>query len=104
MSLLPLNDPDSRPLRLVIDHVFMPPRLPQEDPGEQIEQEMNVALCSSLIDAAREFLQTIPPSEHPLWMHMIKMMDVVHRAAISPFQEVDLQQELAKMDCGGTSR
>jgi|SRR5712672_2372218 len=104
MSLLPLNDPDSHTLRSVVEHVFMPPELPQEDPGKQIEEEINVALCSCLIDAAQDFLQIIPTSQHPSWTHMTKMMDMVHRAAKVPFGKVDLQQALSKMDRGGTSR
>jgi hypothetical protein len=67
MPILSANDPDSDILRLVVENVFMPPKLPQEDPGEQIEQRTNVALCDNLIEAARDFLQDVPPSQRPLW-------------------------------------
>jgi hypothetical protein len=60
MSFPTADDADSDILRSVIDHVFMPPKLPQAGPGEQAEQKTNVALCNSIIDAARDFLHDLP--------------------------------------------
>jgi len=74
MSFPVTNDPDSDTLHSVIEHVFMPPKLPQKDPGERVEQQTNVALCNSLIGAARDFLRALPSSEYPLWKHMLKTM------------------------------
>lgn len=104
MSASIVNDPDidSTTLRSVIEHVFMPPKLPQEDPGEDIEQEINVALCGNLIGAAQDFLQILPPSQHPLWMRMIKMMELVRRTATLPLEEADLQRALSDIATEGT--
>jgi hypothetical protein len=104
MSVFASDYPDSEILRLVIDHVFMPPKLPQIHPGKQKEQETNVALCNSLIEAAQDFLQFLPPSEGPLWMQMIKMMELARRAAKFPFDAIDLQRVLSDMAIGGTYR
>jgi hypothetical protein len=95
------DDPDSDVFRSVIEHVFMPPKLPQAGPCEQAELQTNVALCDSLLDAARDFLKSLPPSQRPLWMHMIKMMELARRAAKVPFEEVDLQRALSNMVTGG---
>ena len=93
---------DSNILRSVVEHVFMPPKLPQASPGGQAEWKMNMALCDNLFRAAQDFLQRLPPSQRPLWMKMIKMMELAHRAAKAPFEEVDLQRTLAEMAVGGT--
>lgn len=103
MSILPAEDPNFDVLRLVVEHVFMPPQLPQKDPGEQIEREINVALCDNLIEAAKAFLQNIPPSQHPLWEKMIKMMGLARRAAEVPFEEAELGGVLSEMAIGGMS-
>jgi hypothetical protein len=100
MSILPADDLNFDVLRLVVEHVFMPPKLRQK---EQIEQEMNVVLCDNLIVAARDFLRDIPPSQHPLWMHMIKMIGLARRAAEAPFEEAELQREFSDMAIGGMS-
>jgi hypothetical protein len=104
MSDLAPDDLNSEILRSVIDHVFMPPKLPQRDTSLWKEQKTKVALCNSLIEAARDFLQFLPPTEGPLWMQMIKMMELARRAAKAPFNEVDLQRVLSNMGIGGTYR
>ena len=52
----------------------MPPKLPQEAPDEDLEQEVNVALCDNFIEAAQDFTQHVPLSQSPLWSSMIKTM------------------------------
>ena len=100
MSTLTADD-DSDILRLVIDHVFSPPKLPQKEPSEEIKQKTNVALCNCLIRAARDFLQDVPSSQRPLWRHMIKMMELARRAAEVPLEEADLQRVFSNMAIGG---
>jgi hypothetical protein len=97
---------DSDILRLVGEHVFMPPELPQADPDYQpeIEGKTNEALCDSLVTAARDFLQSLLPSQKPLWMRMIKMMELARRAAKAPFKKINLWRVLTDMDIGGAYR
>ena len=79
----------------------MPPKLPQDPPDEETERKTNVTLCNSLMEAAQDFLQLIPSSETPLWIHMIKMIKSAHRAAEAPLEKVDLQRALSDMALGG---
>jgi len=95
---------DSDILRSVVEHVFMPPKLPQVGPDEETEQKTNVALCSSLIEAAQDFLKILPSSESPLWIHMVKMMESAHRAAKAPLKEDDLERAFSDMAPGSTYR
>jgi len=97
------NDPDSSILRSVIEHVFMPPKLPQEDPEGEMGRNINVVLCDNLIEAAQHFQQYLPSPQSPLWMRMIKMMELARCAATSPFEVAGLQRVLSDMDIGGTS-
>ena len=95
------NNPDSHILRLVVEHVFMPPKLPQEDPGDQIKQRTNVALCDNLLKAAQDFLSDVPSSQRSLWMHMIKMMELARRVADAPLEEAGLKHVFLTMAIGG---
>jgi hypothetical protein len=97
------NNLNSNILRLIVEHVFMPPRLSQEDSGEQIVQEMNVALCDNLIEAAQDFSKYLPSERSLLWKRMIKMMELVRRAASVPFEEANLQGTLSDMEIEGLS-
>ena len=103
MSAPVANHPDSNILRSVIEHVFMPPKLPQNYPDGRTEREINIALCDSLIKAAQDFRQTLPSSQLPLWMQMVKMMELARRAAEAPLMVVDVQRALSGMAIGGTS-
>ena len=104
MSVPTTDNLDPYVLRSVVEHVFMPPKLPQKHPGQETERKTNVALCNSLIAAAKDFLQIIPPSENSLWMYMIKMMQSTSRAAEGPLKGNDLQGALSDMALGGTYR
>ena len=96
------HDPDSI-FHSVIEHVFMPPKLPQEGPDKDMEQRVEVALCNNLVEAAQDFIQNVPPSQSPLWTRMIKTTQLARRAVTDPFKEVDLQRVFSDMAIGGTS-
>jgi hypothetical protein len=103
MSTPSAKDPDTDTLRFIIENVFVPPKLPQKGHSEQIEQMINVALCGTLVGAALDFLRDVPSSQHPLWMNMIKMMELAGRVAEVPFEEAGLQRIFSNMAIGGTS-
>ena len=102
MSILTTNQLNTDILHSVIEHVFMPPKLPQVGPDRETERLTNVALCDYLIEAAHDFLHILPASENPLWMQMIRMMELVHRAARAPLRGYELQSALSGMAIGGT--
>ena len=102
MSTPSAKDPDTDTLRFIIENVFVPPKLPQKGHSEQIEQRINVALCGTLVGAALDFLRDVPSSQHPLWMNMIKMMELAGRVAEAPFEEAGLQRIFSNMAIGGT--
>jgi hypothetical protein len=104
MSVPATDNLDSDILHSVVEHVFMPPKLPQRGPDEETERKTNVALCNSLIEAAQDFLKTLPSSESSLWIHMIKMMELARRAANAPLKEDELQRVLSDMAIGSTYR
>jgi len=103
MSFLTADDPDSHILRSVVEHVFMPPKLPQEDPGDQIKQRTDVALCDNLLEVARDFLPDVPSPQCSLWEHMIKMMELARRAVEVPLEGAGLQHVFSNMAIGGMS-
>jgi hypothetical protein len=102
MSVPTTDNLDSDILHSVVEHVFVPPKLPQKHPGEEMERKMNVALCNSLIEVAQDFLKILPSSESSLWMHMIKMMELARCAASSPWKEEVLRRALSDVAIGGT--
>jgi hypothetical protein len=100
---LPIAEIDYNTLSSVVEHVFMPPKLPQEAPTETAEQETNMALCHLLIGAARAFQQGLSHSQQSTWAHMIKMMELISQNVKAPFEETDLRCALSTLTVGGES-
>ena len=98
---LRITDIDSEVLLSVVEHVFLPPKLPQEAPTEEAERRTNVALCLILIEAARAFSQGLLPFQKSLWAQMIKMMGSIHQAARAPLAEAELAGALSRLAIGG---
>ena len=98
---LHLTDIDSDTLLSVVEHVFLPPKLPQEAPTEEAERHVNVALCHTLIHAARAFFKGLSPLRHPLWTRMIKMMGSLYQTASVPMVEAELVDTLSDLVMGG---
>ncbi len=98
---LRITDIDSDVLLSVVEHVFLPPKLPQEAPTEEAERETNVALCHILIQAARAFSQGLSPLRQSLWARMIKMMGSIYRTARAPLVEAELAGALSGLAMGG---
>ncbi|KAH9017600.1 hypothetical protein EDB84DRAFT_1276503 [Lactarius hengduanensis] len=94
------TDIHSDVLLSVIEHVFLPPNLPQEAPTEEAERETNVALCHILIQAARTFSHGFPPLRQSLWARMIKMMGFIDHAARAPLVEAELTGALSGLAMG----
>jgi hypothetical protein len=79
----------------------MPPKLPQEAPAEEVEQETNAALCLFLLDAAHAFHQSLPHSQRSTWDHMVKMVELVWRDVKALSARADLQRALSDLSVGG---
>ncbi|KAH8997170.1 hypothetical protein EDB86DRAFT_3076760 [Lactarius hatsudake] len=97
MSLTDIN-PDV--LRSVVEHVFLPPKPPQEAPAGEAEVRTNVALCHILIHAAAAFHRYLPSSKEPVWTRMQKMMGSIYRTARAPLVEAELEGALADLAVG----
>ena len=98
---LSLTDIDSEVLLSVVEHVFLPPKLPQEATEEDTERKLNVALCHVLIHVAAAFRRYLPPSGEFVWDRMLKMMGFISRAASAPLVEAELVGALSDLRVGG---
>lgn len=98
---LSLTNIDSDILRSVVEHVFLPPKLPQVAAEGDAERGMNVALCHMLINAAAAFRQYLSPSQKLVWDRMPRMMNSVYRSANAPLVEAELEEVLTGLAVNG---
>ena len=58
-------------LRYVLNHVFLPPKLPQQD---DYDAEHEAALCQFVYGASLEFATFLSPSQQLQWSIVIQML------------------------------
>src|SRR6266404_7158750 len=94
-----IPDIDSDVLLSVVEHVFLPPKLPQTAQTKDAERATNVALCHILMEAAQAFSDGLSksPLRQSLWARMIKMMSSLYWAAKSPLGEAELKGTLSEL-------
>ena len=95
---------DTDTLLSVVEHVFLPPKLPQEAPTEEAERQTNVDLCRMLVQAGRAFRKGLSPVQQPLWVRMMTMLGSIYQAArVTRVElEVELVRILSNLVIGGT--
>jgi hypothetical protein len=94
-NTMPSMDPN---LVYMIDHVFLPPKLPQEE-------DSNFGTCDFLTktvhDAIKTFPDYLPDAEKPLWDTAAKMMGALLDGTIVGIDAGKLDDRLAGMAAGG---
>ncbi|KAH8982408.1 hypothetical protein EDB92DRAFT_123752 [Lactarius akahatsu] len=96
----PITDINPDDLLSVVQHVFLPPRLPQKAPTEKAECGTNAALCHVLVQAARTFCQYLSPTQQSIWAPMMKMMETIYQTARAPLVEAELKGTLSDLAVG----
>jgi len=84
-------------LLYVLNHVFLPPKLPQEDdydPGHDF------ALCRFAYDASREFSPLLSPVQQRQWSFVSRMIKRLLKAT-SALDRNEFVREILSLERGG---
>jgi hypothetical protein len=87
-------------LNYIINHIFFPPKLPQEDDHSH---ENDRALCLVLLDSARIYQDSLSMAEQIRWDPMIKLLQNLY-----DFHELEIlskdhvKKAMERMRPGGT--
>lgn len=66
--------PSLKDILYVLNHVFLPPKLPQEDDARP---DYDIALCSLVYNASLEFSPILPESQRRQWNIVTQMLNMV---------------------------
>jgi hypothetical protein len=90
-------------LDYVVNHVFMPPRLPQRDEQEDYFDKDHY-LCRVALESCRQFVGSLPRQQHLEGKIALRAMELyVEFNGPTPFDATDLSESLAQMKIGGAS-
>lgn len=83
----------------IVNHIFLPPQLPQEDDFDIVKEH---ALCKLVEDCAEEYAGRLPPGQRPRWNRMTKMLKNlrISQVSISLTKEC-VNQAISEMKHGG---
>ncbi|KAK0208018.1 hypothetical protein DFS33DRAFT_1300737 [Desarmillaria ectypa] len=90
---------DDSVLTYIVNHVFMPPVLPQEDDRDMTN---DAALCHAVLDCARHYRSYLLNDVHKLqkWDIIIKMLQHFKATLTATLESVEVEQQLAMMNIG----
>jgi hypothetical protein len=87
-------------LHYVVDHVFLPPKLPQEDDSSDSN---DAALCDLVCQVAKAYCNDLPASKQGRWAPILKMLDNIHTFHKSSLSDNQIVSAMQDMQPGGIS-
>jgi hypothetical protein len=96
------NNPEI--LEQTINHVFLPPKLPQEAGLESLQKETHLLMCQVAFEAIGQLHQNMPPKDQPRLIHVQKMLLHLQDTIQTPLAEKRLQKDLFQLRVGGEWR
>ncbi|KAK7040132.1 hypothetical protein VNI00_009938 [Paramarasmius palmivorus] len=88
---------DLEQLHYIVNHVFLPPKLPQEC-DESAENYS--ALCRTIFECARKYRRFIAEDEQPLWDTVVKMLEgLCTLETAEGFSQEEVQNQMLDLKC-----
>jgi hypothetical protein len=84
----------------VVEHVFLPPSLPQRAPSENHEWQIDRELVCSVVDSVESYRNLLSDSTKQ-WLRMSRMLSIFAGHVEFPPGKEELQQGMAGMKIGG---
>ncbi|QRW06895.1 kinase-like protein [Ceratobasidium sp. AG-Ba] len=94
-----IPSPEHDILLKTVYHVFLPPKLPQQSPGEEIERQVNHELAA-LTRTAVEQYRGISGSLSQEWVRMSKTLSTLARHMAIPLDKYTLAEDMGNMKPG----
>jgi hypothetical protein len=91
-----MKDPEQ--LHYIVNHVFLPPKLPQECDESP---ENYSALCRTIFECASKYRRFIAEDVQPLWDKVLKMLDSLCTLEREGFSREEVENRILRLDCDG---
>ncbi len=89
---------DDALLNYIINHVFLPPILPQEDDRDEKHES---GLCSILLECAQRYQSHLDENGQQKWSHILKMLQNFELSLRMSLSLKLVYDQFSDMACGG---
>jgi hypothetical protein len=94
------TEPNRQQLQYIIDHVFLPPKLPEKHDDDSAE--LQCALAEFVNDSAERCAQFLPPQERVRWVPILQMLkNITITSKSAALSEFSLENCIKDMQDGG---
>ena len=94
---MPPEDPTDDELFYLLHHVFLPPKLPQE---EDLTTDHEVALCRAAYNASKKFVSFLDNEKQAEWGRVSKMLKMFLKTTRAPDKAAMVQDILLLAEGG----
>ena len=84
-------------LLYIVNHVSLPPKLPQESDQDNGHE---LSLCKLLVDSAQEYQRSLPADRRQEWLPIVRMLKNLLKST-DGFSETQLKRSISGMQRGG---
>lgn len=70
---LDTDNTSSDDLKAILEHVFLPPQLPQKDAGDPANHRHDILLCRLVHAAAEKYTSLLPLEQRAFWTSICRM-------------------------------
>jgi hypothetical protein len=84
-------------LQAAVEHIALPPKLPQEAPDGSRGADIESAICALAVASAHSYASELPEEERPFWTRIEKTLDALQGFVASSLDKRDVLAELQGM-------
>jgi hypothetical protein len=92
---------NSEVLLHVAEHVFLPPKLPQQAAGDDHERQIHIKLVDLLIKSLEEY-RKFTSDKTEQWPRMSRMLSRIAQNVEIPLESIQLQRDMTGLKTGGS--
>lgn len=85
----------------LIQHVFLPPELPQKAPDQDAECRVNILLSRTVLESAESYMTELSEEEKEQWFPVISMLKQILLTSETPLTKSTLFNDFSRMEVNG---
>jgi hypothetical protein len=92
---------DKDTIQAIIEHVVLPPRLPQQAPSQESEDSVEGAISALAAASARRYASEVEEGQRAFWITMANTLDHFATTTVVALDKYGMEKDIQGMVNGG---